>query len=109
MLSSASGTRLRNKHALQNPADGPDHRANVIKYLLDARPGCHLPIYDGPALPADVPFVIECRNKFNFFHLLTETLGHLCAALKAPTHGPIYDHFPDRDTDFTGKPLNRPD
>ncbi len=94
VLSSASGTRLRNKHALQNPADGPDHRANVIKYLLDARPGCHLPIYDGPALPSDVPFVIECRNKFNFFHFLTETLGHLCAALKAPTHGPIYIHYP---------------
>ena len=94
LLSGASGTRLRNKHALQNPAEGPDPRAAVAQAIVDHRTGCHLPIYDGPPLPHDVPFVIECRNLFNFYHFLTETLCHLCAAVQAPTKGPIIIHYP---------------
>lgn len=92
LLSGAAGSRLRNRYARQHPAEGDDPFTRFSAFVEAARPGCHLPAHDHSALPGDLPIVIECRNRFNYFHFLTETLCQLNVAARLPSGGPILIH-----------------
>jgi hypothetical protein len=94
LLSGASGTRLRNKYANKTKTPNGLPHEEIARFLVENRPGCHLPDYDGAVLPADLPIVIEAKNQFNFFHFLTETLPQLCLATKINSDAPILIHPP---------------
>ena len=48
-------------------------------------------------IPRDTPFAVECRNTFNYFHFVTESLCQLCLIEEAGLEGPVYLHYPNND------------
>lgn len=96
ILNRASGTRLRNKYYLKNLGDTPHIDHDVMTYFgmtsLSSKgvPSCS-------TATDQLDFVIECRNTFNFYHFLSETLGQLCAVDEAGFGGRILIHSPSED------------
>lgn len=97
-LNGASGTRLRNRYVWKNKDSNPDVDADVIAYLKalheDPQMEQPLPLWDGDT--ADLDFVIDCRNTFNFYHFLTETLCQLCLLDDLEFNGRILIHSPSQ-------------
>ena len=93
ILNGATGTRLRNRLAWYG--DPPAERDGaVMDHLADMAAQNHgpLPVWSGPT--KNIPFAIECRNTFNFYHFLIETLGTLCLA---PPEGKVLIHSPSNE------------
>lgn len=69
LLSGASGDRARNgyRKSVEVAGDAPDE---LVKYFKDRAQPHSVKI----AEPAESPVATECKNFFNFFHFLTETL-----------------------------------
>lgn len=95
VLNGASGTRLRNKYYQKNLEETPDIDHKVIAYFKSLTHVKNtLPVENG--IPTDANFVIECRNTFNFYHFLTETLGQLSTAADFGITGRILIHSPSK-------------
>lgn len=100
LISGAAGIRLLNRYVWMNEADGAEPEKDLIAYF-DHRQQANagktgLPVFAGD-LPKDTPFAIECRNTFNFYHFVTESLCQLCLVAEAAVEGPIYLHYPNSD------------
>ncbi|MBO29119.1 MAG: hypothetical protein CML61_10265 [Rhodobacteraceae bacterium] len=96
VLSGASATRLLNRYRWANPEDDP--AGTLARYFEDCRArnaDRDLPVLDRRISPT-VPFAIECRNSFNYFHFLTEALPQLTVLDGWDFRGDIYFHFPNR-------------
>ncbi|KIN74417.1 glycosyltransferase 61 family protein [Sulfitobacter guttiformis] len=48
-------------------------------------------------LEPDLDFAIECRNTFNYYHFITESLSQLCVLDAVGFQGNVYFHFPNQE------------
>lgn len=93
LLNGAAGARLLNRFGWDRP--GEDAEAALGRYFAGcqvANAGATLPL---AVLPKGVDFAIECRNTFNYFHFLTETLSQLCVLDGLDFTGRVFIHFPN--------------
>ncbi|KIN65736.1 Capsular polysaccharide biosynthesis protein [Sulfitobacter noctilucae] len=99
LLSGASGTRAVNRYRRDNNDAGVDADARLEDYFETCREnnaGKEVPIYSG-LLEPDIPFVVECRNTFNYFHFITESLCQLTMLDGLGFQGNIFFHFPNQE------------
>jgi hypothetical protein len=97
VLSGASATRLFNTFRRDNTADDPVVTLNA--YLAQCRTvnkGRHIAI-ENTFIEPDLDFAAVCRNTFNYFHFLTESLSQLCVLDTVGFQGNIYFHFPNQE------------
>lgn len=96
-LSGAGGTRLRHRFYWKNLDDRPDFDEKLDAHFARVRDKCpdRLPVMAAPAQPLDL--VLDCRNFFNFYHFLTETLPQLCAIDDIPSLGRVRIHSASGD------------
>ncbi len=98
LISGAAGTRLLNRYCWENGENNPQAELSLVDYFLscqDQAADKALPVARHP-LPQDTPFAIECRNTFNYYHFVTESLSQLCLVGETGLTGPIYLHFPNK-------------
>ena len=97
VLSGASATRLFNTFRGEQP-EGHVEAGNVLStFLKDCRKaniGHQFPV-ESIFLESDLDFAIECRNTFNYYHFITESLAQLCVLDGVGFQGNIYFHFPN--------------
>lgn len=99
LLSGASGTRLINRYRWENEDAEFDVDMMLDAYLAECRSANasrEIPLYSA-VLEPDVPFAVECRNTFNFYHFLTEALPQLTLLDGLDFQGKIYFHFPNAE------------
>jgi hypothetical protein len=99
VLSGASSTRLFNTFRWENQAGGADPVETLNRYLQACRTanaGRQLPV-EKIFLESDLDFAIECRNTFNYFHFITESLSQLCVLDAVGFQGNVYFHFPNQE------------
>lgn len=104
LLSGAAGTRLLNRYCWENEDAPDDPETRLVRYFSERQSvnrAADLPIH-GSQLPDGVDFAIECRNTFNFYHFVTETLCHLCLLADIDFAGRIYVHFPNSEDKTRG-------
>ncbi len=96
VLQGASGTRLRNKYYQKNLGSTPEIDHNVkAKFEQQAATARMFPMAN--EFDPKLDFTIECRNTFNFYHFLTETLCQLCTAADINVEGRIIILSPSED------------
>ncbi len=99
LISGAAGIRLLNRYCWENGQDDSVIEQRVVDYFVqcqDRNAVKALPILTAP-LPDSTPFAIECRNTFNYYHFVTESLCQLCLVEELGLTGPIYLHYPNSD------------
>lgn len=98
LLNGASGTRLRNKFFAEQVGGNHEIDQQVDRFFAQARAKAPetLPTIEDGINPSDLDFAIECRNTFNFYHFLVETLGQLCVAADLGGKGKIFIHSPTK-------------
>ncbi|WP_370399630.1 glycosyltransferase family 61 protein [Sulfitobacter sp. JB4-11] len=96
LLSGAAGTRMLNRFRWENVDVGaPDVLLNLyFQQMQWQNEGMSLPEYYG-GLEPDTPFVVPCRNTFNYYHFLTESLPQLTLLDGLDFKGDIFFHFPN--------------
>lgn len=99
LISGAAGSRLLNRYCWENAEKDPQAEEAMVAYFMacqDAAADKALPVHDQP-IPRDTAFAVECRNTFNYYHFLTESLCQLCLVAETGLEGPIYLHYPNSD------------
>lgn len=99
VLSGAAGMRLLNQYRWINQ-DNPISPEQALIEYFDACQGANHQIAFPVAqesLLAGLDFAIECRNTFNFYHFVTETLCQLCLLDDFDFTGKVYIHFPNQE------------
>lgn len=98
VLSGAAGTRLLNRFRWDNTDVGaPDVLLNLyFQQMQWQNEGMALPVFSGTLEP-DIPFVVPCRNTFNYFHFLTESLPQLTVLDGLDFKGDVFFHFPNAE------------
>lgn len=95
VLGGAAGARVLNRYVWDMDAAGADGEAALGAYFAAcqaANTDANLPM---ATMPKAVDFAIECRNTFNYFHFLTETLAGLCVLDQLDFTGRVFLHFPN--------------
>ena len=99
VLSGASGSRLLNKYRWERAETDADVEGRLEDYFANCRAynsDKEVPIYSG-FLGSDIDFAIECRNTFNYFHFVTESLPQLTLLDTLGFQGNVYFHFPNQE------------
>ncbi|NNE54333.1 MAG: glycosyltransferase family 61 protein [Sulfitobacter sp.] len=99
LLNGAAGIRALTQYRKANRYETIDLEARLFSYFQRKREENRqreIPLYSG-LLEPDLPFVIECRNTFNYFHFMTESLSQLCLLDGLDFQGEIYFHYPNPD------------
>ncbi|MGB3277891.1 MAG: hypothetical protein WBA92_01725, partial [Pseudorhodobacter sp.] len=97
LLSGASGTRLLNRYCWENEEDDLDPEERLVSYFQQCQSQNaerSIPIWQGP-VPDNVAVAIECRNTFNYYHFVTESLSQLAILADTGFEGDIFFHFPN--------------
>jgi hypothetical protein len=97
LLSGASGTRLLNRYCWENEEEEHDPEEALIAYFRacqEQNRSASIPIWQGP-LPPDTAIAIECRNTFNYYHFITESLSQLAILTDLGLAGDVFFHFPN--------------
>lgn len=97
LLSGASGFRLMNRYCWENETATQDAPAQLVAYFQDRQAqsqGLAFPVLAEPP-PPGTDFALQCRNTFNYFHFLTETLPHLCLLDGIGFTGRIFINHPN--------------
>ena len=90
LLGGAADMRLRNRYAW-NGGDADADAAAVAHFARVAASGPPPPpMHDGEW--RDLPAVVVARNLFNYYHFITETLGHIGTFAGTGHRGPIIIH-----------------
>ena len=104
VLSGASATRLLNGFRLENDTEEVPSIDTLNTYLLKCRKG-----NEGRRIgeektfvESDLDFAIECRNTFNYYHFITESLSQLCVLDDVGFQGNIYFHYPNQEEKHRG-------
>lgn len=105
LLSGAAGMRLQNRYLWANEERPFDPEQRLADYFAQSQETNQKSLFQryGTAAP-DLPFAVDCRNTFNYFHFLTESLGQLSSLDEIGSTRPIFMHFPntaDKTRDFT--------
>ncbi|GAB4381884.1 glycosyltransferase family 61 protein [Albidovulum sp.] len=104
LLNGASGTRLQNRYIWANSDGDTDAEERLTRYLggCAARNGQFaLPVRPDDFDP-NMDFAVECRNSFNFYHFVTETLCQLCVLDGLGHRGRIFIHHPNNPAKTRG-------
>ncbi len=99
LISGAAGIRLLNRYCWENGEEDPQVEQTLVNYFLacqDIAGERSLPVLTSSLAP-ETAFAIECRNTFNYFHFITESLCQLCLVEEYGLQGPIYFHYPNND------------
>ncbi len=99
LISGAAGFRLLNKYCTKDRKFDAGLDKVLVDYFLrcqDHAAERNLPLHESP-IPKDTPFAVECRNTFNYFHFVTESLCQLCLVEEAGLTGPVYLHYPNNN------------
>ncbi|KEJ91059.1 glycosyltransferase family 61 protein [Sulfitobacter donghicola] len=99
ILSGASGTRLLNAYRWEHEEEAFDPEEKLAAFFTacqDGNKGKSLPI-EGTFLENDVHFAIECRNTFNFYHFIVESLSQLSVLDEVGFQGNVYFHYPNKE------------
>lgn len=97
VLSGASGFRLMNRYCWENEGAADDPESRLVAYFHErqTRDGrFSFPVEQGPLSSATI-FALQCRNTFNYFHFVTETLPHLCLLDDLSFRGQIHINHPN--------------
>ena len=97
LLSGASGTRLLNRYCWENEEEEHDPEETLVAYFKACQAqnqSTSIPLWQGP-LPQGIAIAIECRNTFNYYHFITESLSQLAILADIGFAGEIYFHFPN--------------
>lgn len=97
LLSGASGVRLLNHYCWKNEASDFDPEQALVDYFHRCQAKAvdqKLSVVQEPP-PAQTAFAIECRNTFNYYHFITESLCQLELVADIGVEGPIYFHYPN--------------
>lgn len=81
MLSGASRKRILNSYRWDH-VDGQDAAADVLNAYLEKCRSTNEGLRIGEEktfIESDLDFAIACRNTFNFYHFITESLSQLCS------------------------------
>lgn len=97
LLSGASGMRLLNHYIWANEDSGFDAEARLVAYFdrCQAR-NTAPPLRQVTARAGDLPFAVECRNTFNYYHFMTESLCQLSTLDDVGGDRPVVMHFPNQ-------------
>lgn len=99
VLSGASATRLFNTFRWENEASDVAPIDVLNAYFNKCRTlnkGKEIEV-EQIFLEPDLDFAIECRNTFNYFHFMTESLCQLCVLDAVGFQGNVYFHFPNQE------------
>jgi hypothetical protein len=99
LLSGAAGKRVLTRYQRENNEAGDDVEPLLDAFFANCRSGNEgeeIPVYSGMLEP-DIPFAIACRNTFNYFHFVTESLSQLTVLDGLDFQGEIYFHFPNQE------------
>jgi capsular polysaccharide biosynthesis protein len=103
-LTGAAAARAQVEYKRRHEGSPEEAEAALVAYFdtcQKVNAGLGLPVLEGP--PAtDLDFVIECRNTFNYFHFLTESLSQLEVLAALDFKGRIFFHFPNREEKMRG-------
>ncbi len=97
LLSGASGIRLLNRYCWENEDDDFDPEDQLVAYFQQCQSlntTASIPLWQG-GHPASIAIAIECRNTFNYYHFITESLSQLAALVDAGFQGDVFFHFPN--------------
>ncbi len=95
VLSGASGIRLQNRYCWINRDAGEDAEAALADWFGMCASVNRRVMPVASSLPRDLPVAIDCRNTFNYYHFLTESLSQLGVLVNAGFTGPVRFHFPN--------------
>ncbi len=100
LLSGAAGTRAVNRYRRENAVAGvveaEEEMTQYFERCQEENADRLFPLYSG-RLDSGVPFVIECRNTFNYYHFVTESLCQLTLLDGQDFEGDIYFHYPNHE------------
>lgn len=99
VLSGASATRLVNTFRSENGEGDVNPVETLNTYFENCRTankGRRIKV-EKTFLEPDLDFAIECRNTFNYFHFMTESLCQLCVLDSVGFQGNVYFHFPNQE------------
>lgn len=97
LLSGASASRLLNRYCWENESKGHDPEEQLVTYFRQCQSqneDAGIPLLRGPP-PKNIPVAIECRNTFNYYHFVTESLSQLAQIVDAGFCGDVFFHFPN--------------
>ena len=97
LLSGAAGMRLQNRYLWANEDMDFDPESRLVDYFVQCQqePGETL-FRDYGDAESDLPFAVDCRNTFNYYHFLTESLCQISTLDKIGSTRPIFMHFPNQ-------------
>jgi capsular polysaccharide biosynthesis protein len=98
VLSGASATRLLNSYRVKSSEGRVAASEQLNEYLKQCRAaneGKRIAV-ENVFVESDLDFAVECRNTFNYFHFITESLCQLCVLDDIGFQGNIYFHFPNQ-------------
>ncbi len=97
LLSGAAGMRLQNRYLWANEDMDFDPESRLVDYFDQSQqePGETL-FRDYGDAESDLPFAVDCRNTFNYYHFLTESLCQISTLDKIGSTRPIFMHFPNQ-------------
>lgn len=99
MLSGAAAKRVMTRFRKANARaeiNANEQLAAFFETCRDGNKDWEIPLYSG-LLEPDTPFAVECRNTFNYFHFITESLSQLTVLDGLDFQGDIYFHFPNSE------------
>ena len=98
LLSGASGARLLDRFIWENEEAVVNSEELLFAYFAQCQSqnrGGGIPL-GGDTLPDNLPIAIECRNTFNPYYFITETLAQLAVLADAGFQGDFCLHVPDQ-------------
>jgi len=97
LLNGASGVRLLNRYLWVNQDAGFDAEARLADYFRRCQDRVVArPLTARASGTAGLPFAVEARNTFNYFHFVTETLCQFCALDQIGADRPLFLHHPNQ-------------
>ena len=99
VLTGASGKRILNSY-IREHTDAEETSTDVLNSYFEkcriSNKGKRIS-EEKTFLESDLDFAVECRNTFNFYHFITESLTQLCVLDSVGFQGNIYFHFPNKE------------
>lgn len=104
VISGASATRLFNNFRWENDGEEGPLIDALNAYLAKCRASNEGKRIreEKTFIESDLDFAIECRNTFNYYHFITESLSQLCVLDDVGFQGNIYFHFPNQEDKHRG-------
>ncbi len=97
LLSGASGMRLQNRYIWANEDQPFDPEQRLAAYFNKCQADNQKTLFRSyRAVDPDTPFAADCRNTFNYYHFLTESLCQLSTLDEIGSNRPIFMHFPNQ-------------